>query len=1172
MRLKNYWDSILSLSKKSTKNLTRSSLRTKIIAWSFVPTVIILSLVALVNFYAYQQMTKELVIERDRDLIRLSANQFVTGLTEYTNLLTTLARTADVYQGDPAAQRDALMGATNRLAVFDGGALILDAFGTVVAAEPERPEILGQDWRDRGYYQEILRAQIAGSWQPTFSDVVADGPGGADVIVAAVPIIAERGEFQGAIVGMFRLGETAVNAFYGDLVKLRSGEGGSMYLVDGNGRVIYHSDAGRIGEDLSTQTIAQRVLGGQTDAIRTRSLGQDIVASFAPVPGTSWGLVTEESWATLTSSFEDFGNFLLVLLVLGVALTAILVSVRVRQITRPITDLMHAAREVARGNFGQTITAQTGDEIEGLARQFNRMSAQLEASYTNLERRVAHRTKELALLNRVIAATTSRLELKAVLEAVCRELMLAFDVPAAAAALLDETRATLTVVAEYKAAEHPSALGVKIPVAHNPATQYVLVHKAPLAVADAQHDPRIAPIHNLMRERGVASLLILPLMVHDEVVGTIGLDAVEPRDFDDEEIALAANAAAAASQALENARAEEALRRSQQKLSLHVQQTPLAYIEWDADLTVLDWNPAAESIFGYSKSEALHRHAYEIIVPLEVQPHVTEIWQSVLDQTGGTRSTNENVTKDGRTIVCEWYNTPLVDDDGRVIGLASLVQDISQRVRAEQDLRQAKSAAESANRAKSAFLANMSHELRTPLNAILGFSQLMQRDASLDAEQQENLDIIGRSGEHLLVLINDVLELSKIEAGRVRLHAQDFDLHSLLDGLEEMFRLRATDKGLVLLFERDPDVPRYVRADEGKLRQVLMNLLGNAVKFTQEGGVTLRIRTEGKEPPSVLFEVKDSGPGIAPEELEAVFDPFEQTSSGYTSQEGTGLGLSISRQFARLMGNDLTVSSTLGQGSAFKFDMQVEIVEQTDVVEAQTSQPARRVIGLEADQPVYRLLVVDEWVPNRKLLVDLLAPLGFELREAGHGQEALEVWEQWEPHLIWMDMRMPVMDGYEATRRIKATPKGQTTVVVALTASAFEEDRAQILAGGCDDFVRKPFRDQKIFDTLAKHLDVRFVYEEIEIEDRDRDEEDAGGPIKELPPADIAGLPLDWVARLRQAATQLDADVILDLLGRIREQNAPLADALENLVHDFRFDTILNLTQAAEEDHAARDN
>jgi PAS domain S-box-containing protein len=1159
----------------------RSSLRTKIITWSFVPTVIILSLVALVNFYAYQQMTEELVIERDRDLIRLSASQFVAGLAEYTDLLTALARTADVYQGDPAAQRDALMAATNRLAVFDGGVLILDAFGTVVAAEPERLAILGQDWRDRDYYQEILRAQIGGSWRAAFSDAVADGPGGADVIVAAVPIVAERGEFRGAIVGMFRLGESAVNAFYRDLVELRSGEGGSVYLVDGSGRVIYHSDSGRIGEDLGAQTIAQRVLSGQTDAIRTRDLGQDMVASFAPVPGTPWGLVTEESWATLTRGSEDLGNFLLVLLALGVVLTAVLVSVRVRQITRPITDLMHAAREVARGHFGQTITAQTGDEIEGLARQFNRMSAQLEASYAHLERRVAHRTKELALLNRVIAATTSRLELKAVLEAVCRELTLAFDVPATAAALLDETRDTLTVVAEYKAAEHPSALGVKIPVAHNPATQYVLVHKAPLAMADAQHDPRIAPIHNLMRERGVASLLILPLMVHDEVVGTIGLDAVEPREFTDEEIALATNAAAAASQALENARAEEALRRSQQKLSLHVQQTPLAYIEWEADLTVLDWNPAAESIFGYSKREALGRHAYEIIVPPQVQPHVTEIWQSVLDQTGGTRSTNENVTKDGRTIVCEWYNTPLVDDDGRVIGLASLVQDISQRVRAEQDLRQAKSAAEAANRAKSAFLANMSHELRTPLNAILGFAQLMRRDASLSAGQRESLDIIGRSGEHLLALINDVLELSKIEAGRIRLHLQNFDLHNLLDGLEEMFRLRATDKDLTLLFERDPDVPRYVRADEGKLRQVLMNLLGNAVKFTQEGGVTLQVRTKDQGPgtrdqsPSavraltLLFEVQDTGPGIAPEELEAVFDPFEQTSSGYTSQEGTGLGLSISRQFARLMGSDLTLSSVPGQGSAFKFDVQVEIVERADVVEAQDSRPARRVIGLEADQPVYRLLVVDEWVPNRKLLIELLAPLGFELREAGHGQEALEVWEQWEPHLIWMDMRMPVMDGYEATRRIKATARGQATVVVALTASAFEEDRAQILAGGCDDFVRKPFRDQEIFDVLAEHLGVRFVYEEMEIEDRDRDER---GAARELSPADMAGLPLDWIAGLRQAATQLDTDVILDLLDCIREQNAPLAAALENLVHDFRFDTILSLTQAVEENHAARDD
>jgi two-component system sensor histidine kinase/response regulator len=801
----------------------------------------------------------------------------------------------------------------------------------------------------------------------------------------------------------------------------------------------------------------------------------------------------------------------------------------------------------------------------------------------------ARRNRELVLLNRVIAATTSRLEPDAVLEAVCRELALAFDVPEVGAALLDKGGETLTVVAEYRTEDRPSALGAVLPVEGYHSAEYVLQRIAPLAVADAQNDPRMAPVHGLMRERGTASLLILPLTVRGEAVGTLALVAVEKREFTSEEIALAANAAAAASQALETARAEQALRDSQQRLSLHVQYTPLAYIEWDADLRVIDWNPSAEKIFGYSEDEAKGHHAYEIIVPPEVQSHVTEVWQSLLTQSGGTRSTNENFTKDGRKIICEWYNTPLIDENGQVIGLASLVQDITERVEAEEALRDAKVAAETANQAKSIFLANMSHELRTPLNAILGFAQIMGRDPQATPEQRESVEIIGRSGEHLLGLINDVLEMSKIEAGRVTLQEQPFDLYRMLDGLEEMFQLRATEKGLVLAFDRAPDVPQFVRGDDGKLRQVLMNLLGNGIKFTKKGGVKLRVR---RSPPSPVaeydetdtrlrlrFEVQDTGPGIAPEEMSAVFDPFVQTATGQQSHEGTGLGLPISRRFVRLMGGDFVVTSEVDRGSAFCFDVPIELANATDVPVAH---PERRVIGLEPDQPVYRLLIAEDQETNRRLLVNLLTKLGsatsvggFEVREAVNGQEAVEIWEQWEPHLIWMDLRMPVMNGYQAVEqirsveqsRVRETTKGQATVIVALTASAFENDKAQILSEGCDDFVRKPFREEEIFDLLAKHLGVRFVYEDIESGDGDKGREDALALARQLAPDDLAGLPANWLARLRQAAVRLDTDAVLELADRIDELDPTLADALARLVREFRFDTIVALTESLEDEH-----
>jgi PAS domain S-box-containing protein len=722
-----------------------------------------------------------------------------------------------------------------------------------------------------------------------------------------------------------------------------------------------------------------------------------------------------------------------------------------------------------------------------------------------------------------------------------------------------------------------------LPVTGYPSAEYVLEHAAPLAVTDAQSDPLMAPVQDLMRMRQTASMLILPLTVRDQVVGTIGLVCVERRAFTDDEIKLAASAAAAASQSLESARAEEALRRSQQRLSLHVQHTPLAYIEWDADLRVVDWNPSAERIFGYSELEALDHHAYELIVPPEAQPHVTQVWQDLINRTGGRRSTNENITRDGQKIVCEWYNTPLIDDGGNVIGLASLVQNITDRIQAEEDLREAKEAAEAANRAKSAFLANMSHELRTPLNAILGFAQLLSRERQLSATQLESLEIIGRSGEHLLGLINDVLEMSKIEAGRITIQKDDFDLYFMLEGLKEMFDLRTSDKGLTLAVDCALDVPQFVRADEGKLRQVLMNLLGNAIKFTHTGGVTLRVaRSELPDSDAAVFassgrgdrieqpvrrlhfEVEDTGPGISTEEMPAVFDPFVQTGVGQRSHEGTGLGLPISRSYVRLMGGDFVVSSEEGKGSVFGFDLPVELGDEALIAE---SRPVRRVSALQEGQPTFRLLVVEDQETNRKLMVNLLTSVAtpgqaFEVQTAVNGGEALDIWERWAPHLVWMDLRMPVMDGLEATRRIKSTPQGKDTIVVGLTASAFEQDRQDILARGCDDFLRKPFRAEEVFDILARHLGVRFVYEDLapELATTTR-------PGQVVRPS-LDGIPGKWLAELNRAASRLDSDMVLDLLEEIRDRDQLLADHLIDLVNSFRFDLILELARSGENEHA----
>jgi PAS domain S-box-containing protein len=511
----------------------------------------------------------------------------------------------------------------------------------------------------------------------------------------------------------------------------------------------------------------------------------------------------------------------------------------------------------------------------------------------------------------------------------------------------------------------------------------------------------------------------------------------------------------------------------------------------------------------------------------------------IIEHTDGTR----------RFTLCS--GQAMYNEMGEMIGAVVSIHDVTMQKEFEAKLIKARDEAEAANRAKSVFLANMSHELRTPLNAILGFSSLIQQDSELSVVQREHLDIINRSGEHLLTLINDVLEIAKIEAGKLQLEAAAFDLHVMVRDVADMMQLRAEQKGLILKLEQSSEFPRYIKTDEARLRQILVNLVGNAVKFTEKGGVILRLGKQQNE--HLLIEVEDSGPGISPDDQARLFKPFVQLAEN-GEQKGTGLGLTITKQYVELIGGAIGIESSVGKGSIFRVELPIEPADAAAVIVNELAVKSGS-IELAPGQPCYRILVVEDQLENQLLLLRLMTDIGMDVKLAENGEECIRIFEKWRPDLIWMDRRMPVMDGEEAARRVRQMQGGDQVKIIAVTASAFKEEHEAMIAAGMNEVVSKPYRFNEIYDSMARHLGLQFIY-------RDSDPDEIRPPTT-LTPSMMAGIGNELQTALREALDSLNSEGILEIIQRISETDNSLAEKLKTLADNFDYPTILKVLDSS---------
>ncbi len=869
-----------------------------------------------------------------------------------------------------------------------------------------------------------------------------------------------RSRLEGFAVGVFRIGDLVQAAWRG------MDRRGMMVRIEDSSatapqRLLYYEGDGAVPEASATDRQPAENPGGLEHRVSYDAHGRHWTLSFSPTPRYLAAERSWQAWAVLAAGSLFVGLLEIFLLVISGsgAKVEVLVAERTAEMNR-VNAVMK--EEIAVREMAEAALRESEQRLLATRERL----LQQQAALVDLTRLELFHGEDLGKTLQLVTETESRL----------------MGVERVSLWRFNEVRTAIHCVDLYERTIDRHSAGVTLHAERYPGYFKALATSEAIVADDACADPRTCEFaSNYLASFGITAMLDIPIHVHGRLDGVLCHEQVGravPWTPEDRMFASAiANVIALTIERYERKRAEAALRESEQRLATLVAYAPEAMTILDAETGKwVDVNPNAERMFGRDRESLLRKGPVELSPARQPDGRPSsEAARGWIEQAlAGRAPAFEwiHLNAHDKPIPCE-IRLVRLPQAGRQLVRASLT-DITERLHAQEQLRQAKEAAEAANRAKTEFLAHMSHELRTPMNSVLGYAQLLRSQAGLSADQRKALNIIQASGEHLLGLIDDILDMAKIEAGALELQLSELNLQELLEGLTEAMHTRAEAKGLAFTRVDLSDLSKAVRADGRRLRQVLVNLADNAIKYTPSGGVALKV---GPHDGRVRFLVEDTGIGIRPEHLGEIFDVFHRVHDPSYASQGTGLGLAIAKRLVRLMGGDLQVESQPNQGSRFWFDLDLP-----EVAAPPRALGEPKVVAVRGSRR--RVLVVEDDPHSRGLLRDMLLPLGFELYEAAEGEEGLRQAQAHRPDAILMDMRMPGLDGLEATRRIRSLPELEHTLIIAVSASAFEHNRALCLEAGADDFLPKPFRHERLLELLSTGLGLTLVYADASAEER----------------------------------------------------------------------------------------